>query len=95
MISKNVFLGKIEDLQQLFNHELSAKQIDMYYEKLSKDMSDRQFLDRVQQVIENEYRFPPIASFYRDYKKDGSSVLLPETSNEYREAIRRALPVED
>lgn len=76
MIGKKIFLEKIKMLQTLYGQALTKEQVDIYYNKLSADMSDSDFIKQVDVVVESwfplfqaEHRFPPIAAFYRGFVK--------------------------
>jgi hypothetical protein len=92
MVSRKVFLEVIEKLQVLFPEPaMSEKQFMLYYEALSPDFTDEQFLKQVNSVIKNCFKFPPIAAFYREDATPAPTVDYGVVKPADTEKIRKIL----
>lgn len=74
MISKKIFLEQIEKLQTAFDEEVSESRFRVYYDTLSSDFTDKDFLEQVNVVLRNNFKFPAIAAFYRG---EGGELYVP------------------
>ncbi len=63
-MSKDVFKKHLTNLMELFNYDLSEKQLKIYWKYLQK-FSDESFIEVCDTIIKNETRFPAIAVFYK------------------------------
>ena len=90
MISKKHFVAQIKKLETIFDQELSARQVELYYETLSPDFIDEEFTKQLNHVLKNSFKFPPIAAFYKADPEATEQVYSPVTAEESAK-IRRIL----
>jgi hypothetical protein len=87
MISKNVFLDQIEKIQTFLPEpKMSEAAIMLYYDFMSPDFTDEEFIQAANLAVKNNFKFPPVAAFYREHKPH--CVPSPVTAEE-SEIIRK------
>ncbi len=64
-LNGNVFAEGMKTLAETFNYSPGEGQLKVYYKKLAEDFDDVGFQVAVAIILETEYRFPPIAAFYK------------------------------
>jgi hypothetical protein len=69
-LSIKCFHAGMSKLQDAWNYTMTEKQTGVYFGKLGKDFDDITFPIAVEDVLEGEYRFPPIAAFYKFRKPE-------------------------
>lgn len=84
MITKSVFLKTVKNLEEIFEHELTERQIELYYETMSPDFTDAQFLKQANAALKNSFKFPPIAAFYKDAPETMADYPSPDMIEVYK-----------
>jgi len=57
MITIELFMTKMEELQINFSHELTKKYLDFYFKKLNEKMNDTSFVRAIDALVDGEVKF--------------------------------------
>jgi len=65
MIGKEIFVEQMKKLQIAFGEDMHTERAKIYYDKLNNDIpSDECLISIVDKIIENEFKFPPVAAVF-------------------------------
>ena len=87
MLDKNIFLGKITALAELYNQKLSSGAIKIYYDIL-KNMNNDEFLASVDNVVANwNYNYMPKPAHILNALKQKDEDIEVEAQKEWNKVI--------